>query len=145
MTKCDLFFADKAILIEGPTERLLMPRIFQLIDAKLEESKKLSHQYISTVEVDGANAKIFSPLLDFLELRTLVITDLDAVRKGDNKRYEKCPYSKGERSINTTLRDWFKIKDGEALALDFLKAKTSVLPPRSRCRSREDLFPRPSS
>lgn len=124
LTKCDLFFADKAILIEGPTERLLMPRIFQLIDAKLEESKKLSHQYISTVEVDGANAKIFSPLIDFLELRTLVITDLDAVRMGDNKRYEKCPYSKGERSINTTLRDWFKIKDGEALALDFLKAKT---------------------
>lgn len=124
LTKCDLFFADKAILIEGPTERLLMPRIFQLIDAKLEEFKKLSHQYISTVEIDGANAKIFSPLLDFLELRTLVITDLDAVKMGDNKRYVKCPYSKGERSTNTTLRDWFKIKEGDALTLDFLKAKT---------------------
>ncbi|MBP6132425.1 ATP-dependent endonuclease [Thauera sp.] len=124
LTKCDLFFADKAILIEGPTERLLMPRIFQLIDAQLDEPKRLSHQYISTVEVDGANAKIFSPLLDFLELRTLIITDLDAVKMNDNKRYEKCPYSKGERSINTTLRDWFKIKDGEALTLDFLKAKT---------------------
>jgi len=124
LTKCDLFFADKAILIEGPTERLLMPRIFQLIDAELDEPKKLSHQYISTVEVDGANAKIFSPLLDFLELRTLVITDLDAVKMGDNKRYVKCPYSKGERSINTTLRDWFKVKDGEALTLDILKAKT---------------------
>lgn len=124
LTKCDLFFADKAILIEGPTERLLMPRIFQLIDAKLDETKKLSPQYISTVEVDGANAKIFSPLLDFLELRTLVITDLDAVKMGDKGRYVKCPYSKGERSLNTTLRDWFKIKDGEALTLEALKTKT---------------------
>ena len=125
LTKCDLFFADKAILIEGPTERLLMPRIFQLIDDGLHESKKLSQQYISTVEVDGANAKIFSPLLDFLELRTLVITDLDAVKMGDKGRYVKCPYSQGERSLNTTLRDWFKIKDGDALTLDVLKAKTT--------------------
>lgn len=124
LTKCDLYFADKAILIEGPTERLLMPRIFQLIDMALNESRKLSHQYVSTVEVDGANAKIFSPLLDFLELRTLVITDLDAVKMGDSGRYVKCPYSQGERSLNTTLRDWFKIKDGEPLTLDVLKAKT---------------------
>ncbi|KTF40110.1 ATP-dependent nuclease [Xanthomonas translucens] len=124
LTKCDLFFADKAILIEGPTERLLMPRIFQIIDEALDDPKKLSHQYVSTVEVDGANAKIFSPLLDFLELRTLVITDLDSVKMGDKGRYVKCPYSQGERSLNTTLRDWFKINDGEALTLDFLKAKT---------------------
>lgn len=124
LTKCDLFFADKAILIEGPTERLLMPRIFQLIDESLDESKKLSQQYVSTVEVDGANAKIFSPLLDFLELRTLVITDLDAVKMGDKSRYVKCPYSQGERSLNTTLRDWFKIKDGDALTLELLNAKT---------------------
>lgn len=125
LTKCDLFFADKAILIEGPTERLLMPRIFQLVDETLDESKKLSRQYISTVEVDGANAKIFSPLLDFLELRTLVITDLDAVKKNAAGRYEKCPYSQGERSLNTTLRDWFKIKSDDALTIDALKTKKS--------------------
>lgn len=124
LTKCDLFFADKAILIEGTTERLLMPRIIQLVDDVLDESKKLSQQYISTVEVDGANAKIFSPLLDFLELRALIITDLDSVKMGDQGRYVKCPYSQGERSLNTTLRDWFKIGDGEALTLEALKAKT---------------------
>jgi putative ATP-dependent endonuclease of the OLD family len=124
LTKCDLFFADKAILIEGPTERLLMPRMFQLVDTALDDSKKLSQQYVSTVEVDGANAKIFSPLLDFLELRTLVITDLDAVKMGDKDRYVKCPHSQGERSLNTTLRDWFNIKKGEPLTLDVLTAKT---------------------
>lgn len=124
LTKCDLFFADKAILVEGTTERLLMPRIIQLVDDVLDESKKLSQQYISTVEVDGANAKIFSPLLDFLELRALIITDLDSVKMGDKGRYVKCPYSQGERSLNTTLRDWFKIGEGEALTLEALKAKT---------------------
>jgi len=124
LTKCDLFFADKAILIEGPTERLLMPRIFQIIDETLDASRKLSQQYVSIVEVDGANAKIFSPLLDFLELRTLIITDLDAVKMGDQGRYVKCPYSQGERSLNTTLRNWFGIKDGEVLTLDVLQAKT---------------------
>lgn len=123
LTKCDLFFADKAILVEGTTERLLMPRIFQLIDDQLDISKKLSQQYISIVEVDGANAKIFSPLLDFLELKTLIITDLDSVKMGDKRRYVKCPYSQGERSINTTLRDWFKVEEGDALTLETLKAK----------------------
>jgi putative ATP-dependent endonuclease of OLD family len=34
----------------------------------------------------------------------------------------KCPYSQGERSLNTTLRDWFKIKDGEALTLDMARS-----------------------
>lgn len=134
LTKCDLFFADKAILIEGPTERLLMPRIFQFIDEALDESKRLSMQYVSTVEVDGANAKIFSPLLDFLELRTLIITDLDAVKMGDKKRYVKCPYSQGERSLNTTLRDWFDINDGEVLTLEFLKSKTSEEKVKGYCR-----------
>lgn len=124
LTKCDLFFADKAILIEGPTERLLMPRIFELIDEKLDESKKLLQQYVSIVEVDGANAKIFAPLLDFLELKALIITDLDAVKMGSNDRYVKCAYSQGERSLNTTLRDWFNIKEGEPLTLERLKAKT---------------------
>lgn len=124
LTRCDLFFADKAILIEGATERLLMPRIFAFIDSLLEEPKKLSYQYVSTVEVDGANAKIFTPLLEFLELKSLIITDLDAVKMGSANRYVKCPYSQGERSTNTTLRDWFSIKEGEALTLATLKSKT---------------------
>ena len=47
-TKCDLFFADKAILIEGPTERLLMPRYLQLIDAKLDESRALAPIHIDS-------------------------------------------------------------------------------------------------
>lgn len=37
LTKCDLYFADKAILVEGTTERLLMPKLCQLVDESLDE------------------------------------------------------------------------------------------------------------
>src|SRR5690606_33716221 len=32
LTKCDLYFADKAILVEGPTERILLPRACEIVD-----------------------------------------------------------------------------------------------------------------
>lgn len=125
LTKCDLYFADKAILIEGATERLLMPKLMSLVDKTLGEANLLAPQYVTTVEVDGANAKIFFPLLDFLELRTLIITDVDTVRMGPNKRYVKCPYSQAERCLNTSLRYWFSVPAGEALTTDILKNQTT--------------------
>ncbi|ARM14762.1 MULTISPECIES: ATP-dependent nuclease [Rhizobium] len=116
LTKCDLYFADKAILVEGTTERVLMPRLCEIIDRDLDEEHKLAKQYITTVEVGGAYAHIFYPLLNFLELKTLVITDLDAVRsvikkdrKGNDRNvWEKCPVALGERTSNAAIREWFR-------------------------------------
>jgi len=34
LTRCDLLFADRGVLIEGPTERLLLPR---MIEKKVDE------------------------------------------------------------------------------------------------------------
>lgn len=128
LTKCDLYFADKAILVEGTTERVLMPRLCEIVDGDLDDEHKLAKQYITTVEVGGAYAHIFYPLLDFLELKTLVVTDLDAVRsatkkdrKGNDRNvWEKCPVSLGERTSNAAIRNWFKptgeINEGEAEA-----------------------------
>ena len=105
LTRCDLFFADKAVLIEGPSERLLLP----LIVNKLEESEPapaesmLSSQYLTTIEVGGAYAHIFFGLLDFLELRTLIITDLDSVT--DNGK--ACPVHQGITTSNACLKSWF--------------------------------------
>lgn len=121
LTKCDLYFADKAILVEGTTERLLMPRLCEIVDASLEEKHKLARQYITCVEVGGAYAHTFYPLLDFLELKTLVITDLDSVEKivKENKKgnkittWEKCPVAVGERTSNAAIREWFRPKNGE--------------------------------
>lgn len=79
LTKCDLYFADVAILVEGATERILLPEIIRKFDEKNE--KKLSSKYLSVVEIGGAYAHHFYKLLNFLELKTLVITDLDSIKK----------------------------------------------------------------
>ena len=116
LTKCDLYFADKAILIEGTTERLLMPKLCELVDKSLDDKHKLARQYITTVEVGGAYAHIFYPLLDFLELKTLVITDIDSVysveklnQRGKNTTtWVKCPVAEGQRTSNAAIKRWFR-------------------------------------
>jgi hypothetical protein len=78
LTHCDLFFADAVILVEGNVERLLLP----LMIAKAADKLKLS--YLSILEVGGAFAHCFRPLIEFLGVTTLVITDLDSTfPKGD--------------------------------------------------------------
>ena len=116
LTKCDLYFADKVILVEGPTEKILAPRILKLVDATLSEEKKLCRQYITTIEAGGAYAQIFYPLLDFLELKTLVVTDIDAVRVIEGKR-RKCPCAEGEFTSNSALKRWFDDNDISTAAL----------------------------
>ncbi len=126
LTKCDLYFADKAILVEGTTERILMPRICRLVDEGLPEGQKLTRQYVSTVEVSGAYASKFYPLLDFLELKSLIITDLDALYLDETKapaRWKKCPTAKGSRSGNAALRAWYDVEQGGALLLADLTVK----------------------
>lgn len=104
LTRCDLLFADAAILIEGPTERILFPAMAAKIDAALPPEQKISSRYISVVEVGGAYAHLFFKLLAFLELRTLIITDLDAI---DVNR-EACFVSIGTATSNASINGWFK-------------------------------------
>jgi predicted ATP-dependent endonuclease of OLD family len=128
LTKCDLYFADKAILIEGTTERILMPRICQIVDRSLGSETKLAQQYLTTIEVGGAYAHIFYPLIDFLELKTLIITDLDAVKlvetENKKKRWVKCPLSDGSRTSNAAIKAWFKKEEEDHISLEELTAKT---------------------
>lgn len=121
LTKCDLYFADKAIMVEGTTERLLMPRLCGLVDQLLDDKNKLARQYITCVEVGGAYSHIFYPLLDFLELKTLVVTDLDSTKpiKKENKKgkmittWEKCPIAEGQRTSNAAIKVWFRPSNTE--------------------------------
>ncbi|WP_082501310.1 ATP-dependent endonuclease [Methylobacterium sp. Leaf88] len=111
LTKCDLYFADKAIMVEGTTERILVPRLCALADKNLKPEHRLERQYVTTLEVGGAYAHLFYPLIDFLELKTLVITDIDSVHatktdKGHVK-YKKCLVVDGERTSNSAIRHWF--------------------------------------
>lgn len=105
LTRCDLLFADKAVLIEGTSERLLLPMMIRKIDQTLPDEDKLSSQYISVVEVGGAYAHIFFKLLDFLELRTLIITDLDSIDHTDSRK--SCKVSVGTRTSNACIKKWF--------------------------------------
>jgi len=90
LTHCDLFFADAAILVEGTVERLLMPKMIK------KETPQLELAYLTILELGGAYAHIFATLLDFINLPTLVITDLDSVAIDEeepsdkNKRAKKC-------------------------------------------------------
>lgn len=109
---CDLFFADKAILIEGTVERILINVLIQKFDS--EESKHLAKQHITIIEVGGAYAHIFNELLDFLNLKTLIITDIDSVN-GTNNKACKCDISNQDsihdgnerlKTSNAVIKNW---------------------------------------
>lgn len=107
LTRCDLFFADKAILIEGTTERLLLPKIIKMIDKTQPDAKKLGTQYLSIIEVGGAYAHLFFDLVEFLELRTLIITDIDTVKPNANGKLEACQVRHGMGTSNACIKNWF--------------------------------------
>ncbi len=106
LTRCDLFFADKAILIEGTTERLMLPRIIRALDAA-DETLKLTSQYITIMEVGGAYAHLFKPLLEFIGLRSLIVTDIDAVERKPSGKWEACLVHAGKSTSNSCIKYWF--------------------------------------
>lgn len=76
LNRAELFFAEKAILIEGDTERILLPAIMKKIDQQ-DALVKLRSQNISIVET-GAHSHIFDKFIDFIGTKTLIITDIDS-------------------------------------------------------------------
>ncbi len=68
----DIVFADKIILYEGDTERMLIKNVLQLA-----EFEALRNQYVSFVQVGGAYGYNYRPIIDFLGIKSLIITDLD--------------------------------------------------------------------
>lgn len=102
LNRNELFFADKAILIEGDTERILLPAMMKKIDQECnvkETEECLLSQNISVVEV-GAYSHIFEKLLRFIGLRKcLIITDIDYCKpekKKDKNGHERTVYPKTE-------------------------------------------------
>ncbi|HCF5694179.1 TPA: AAA family ATPase [Pseudomonas aeruginosa] len=73
LTHCDLFFSDAAILVEGNVERLLLPVMIRKV------AKTLRSACLCILEVGGAFGHRFQPLIEFLGLTTLIITDIDSV------------------------------------------------------------------
>jgi energy-coupling factor transporter ATP-binding protein EcfA2 len=107
LTRCDLFFADKAVLIEGTAERILLPEMIRKTDASAVGEPQLGSQYITVMEVGGAYAHRFFDLLTFLELRTLIITDIDSVSPNGTGKRVAVPVAEGTFTSNGCLKAWF--------------------------------------
>lgn len=120
LTRCDLLFADGAVLVEGTTERLLLPKAIEKFDE--HNGSNLGGKYLSIMEVGGAYAHLFYNLVDFLDLRTLVVTDLDSVDAANNR--SKCRVSAGTHSSNASVNRWFDPDGGNNPTLQDLRAKT---------------------
>lgn len=100
LMRCDLFFADKVILVEGQVEKLLLPKM--IADCAAKGHPAFASEYITIMEVGGAHAHKFKSLLKFIEVPTLIITDLDAVG-ADGKM---CRVADGTSTSNATLKRW---------------------------------------
>jgi len=110
INRSELFFADKAICIEGDTERILMSMMMHKIDNKEEPEENiipLLSQNISVIEV-GAHSHIFIPLFEFLGIKVLIITDIDAATKNNNGRYVKSHPQEAKYTSNASIKDFFK-------------------------------------
>lgn len=126
LNSSEVFFADKIIFIEGDTERILLPAMMKKIDDDKETEEKLLSQNISIIEI-GRHSKLFEKFLDFLQIKTLIITDIDSTRKNENNRYVSCPVDdvNAIRTSNDSIKYFFDkyIKNDDCL--DELKSITS--------------------
>jgi predicted ATP-dependent endonuclease of OLD family len=116
---CDLFFADAAILVEGPAEKMLIPNFIR------HHHSYLTQCYVTLMEINGSHAHRLQPLIEALGLLTLVISDLDAGEKTKNGVISKLPARKADQvTSNATLKQWApKIEsvDGLLAASDDIK------------------------
>ncbi|UTN03904.1 AAA family ATPase [Flavobacterium bizetiae] len=112
----ELFFAEKIIFIEGISEKMLLPYFISEYDKLIPEEQqedRISSQNISIIEV-GANAKVFGHFLNFLGIKTLILTDLDTTKLAPSKKnknllvYTACPVSEGSNTSNYTLKHFLK-------------------------------------
>lgn len=122
----ELFFASKVIFIEGVFENMLMPYFISLFDKEkinaekeqIEKGEKeeqdyipISSQNISILQV-GANAKVFKYFLEFLDIKTLVITDIDTTKLSDKNKYCACKVDNfPDATSNETIKYYFKVPD----------------------------------
>lgn len=131
ISRAEIFFADKAVLIEGDTERILIPTFMRKVDleekVRLEAERVIDNylpllsQNISIVEV-GAYSQIFAKFIEFLGVKSLILTDIDAIKvTGQNAKgqdeWGACSVNEGTKTSNSATNHFLK-----AVAWDDLKA-----------------------
>lgn len=161
----ELFFAEKIILIEGTTEKMLLPYfISQFDELVVAPQNKISSQNISIIEV-GANSKVFKHFLEFLEIKTLIITDIDTTKlvvkpatatEKEKSSFKACEVSESENTSNYSIAEflnkpaldssefakWFDELKSNSLQDDnnFIKVAYQIKEENYHGRSFEDTF-----
>lgn len=146
LTKCDLFFADKAIFVEGASERLLLPDMIEKCEKSGDfnsQKYKLTAQYYALIEIGGAYAYKFIPFAEFLGIPCLILTDLDSVAgqvgKNGTKHYKSVPVSNGETTSNETIKWWVRKNknlqdnDNSFIELSEITSMTTDNKTRNKC------------
>lgn len=100
VTHADLFFADGVILAEGAAERILVPHFVRFHFPGLHSC------YVTLLEVGGSHAHRLAPLIEYLGVNTLIITDLDAVEAGGHHKKASPAKSAGQLTANAVLKTW---------------------------------------
>lgn len=119
LNRADIFFADKAILFEGDTERILLPAMMKKIDQddKNAPTIPLLSQNISLMEV-GNYSQIFDRFLKFIGVKVLIVTDLDAGKEaqtGVTKDGQpimsiiKADYTEATHTTNEALKHFYDL------------------------------------
>lgn len=115
-THCDLFFADGAVLVEGPAERIIVPHLVR----ERAEYEFLRRAYVTWLEIGGSHAHRLKQLLEHLGLTTLIITDIDA-NDGQSGSAVPPKRNSGQVTRNETLKTWVPVDQ----SLDGLLDKTA--------------------
>lgn len=94
----DLFFADAAILVEGPAEKIVLPNLIRVHHPFLNQC------YLTLLEIGGSHAHKLRPLIEEIGLTTLIVTDIDSLDEG-GKKAKPLPNTK-QVTDNATLKTW---------------------------------------
>lgn len=106
------------MLIEGDTERILIPTIMRKLDLEEEnEFLPLLSQNISIIEV-GAHSQIFEKFIQFLGIKSLILTDIDSVKQEvQDDKPKACPVNVGTETSNSAIKHFL----GQHIKWDDLK------------------------
>jgi predicted ATP-dependent endonuclease of OLD family len=101
----DLLFADAAVFVEGTAERMLVPRFIA------RDFPALDKKYLSFLDIGGSHAHRLRPLVEYLGIPTVIITDVDPVvpKEVGKRTYKVAVCIAGQSDLecgNDTLTKW---------------------------------------
>jgi predicted ATP-dependent endonuclease of OLD family len=86
----EMFFADRVILVEGPSESILLPRVAKQVCAASGRSCDPDLNNVSFINVGGKeNFKLFTGLLDCIGVEWRIVADRDALEGTTLAIYKK--------------------------------------------------------